>query len=144
MMTLVATALMAVLSTGQGGQPNAAATGTLTVRLTGFAHARGSAMLALTDSTGFLGAGRALRTLAVTIRDGQATAVFAGVAHGRYAIQAYHDENGNRRLDRNFFGIPSEPYGFSNDARNAMRAPTYEEAAFTLASTAMTIDIRVR
>jgi uncharacterized protein (DUF2141 family) len=56
----------------------------------------------------------------------------------------YHDENNNRRLDRNFFGIPSEPYGFSNDARNAMRAPTYEEAAFTLAAAAMTIDIRVR
>jgi uncharacterized protein (DUF2141 family) len=135
--------LAALLAAGQ--RPSAAeAVGTLTVRLTGFAHPRGLAMVAVTDASGFLGAGRALRVEAAAIRDGQATCVFAGVPHGRYAVQAYHDENGNRRLDRNFLGIPSEPYGFSNNARNAMRAPTYDEAAFTLVAGAMTLDIRVR
>jgi len=49
---------------------------------------------------------------------------------GRYAISAFFDLNGNGELDTNFFGIPSEPYGFSNQVRPAMRAATFEEAAF--------------
>ena len=101
-------------------------------------------LISLTDAAGFLGAGRALRVASVAIRNGAATAVFDAVPPGRYAVQAYHDENNNGRLDRNFLGIPSEPYGFSNNARSATRAPTYDEAAFTLAAAAMTVDIRIR
>lgn len=49
---------------------------------------------------------------------------------GRYAISAFFDLNGNGELDTNFLGIPTEPYGFSNRVRPAMRAATFEEAAF--------------
>jgi uncharacterized protein (DUF2141 family) len=66
------------------------------------------------------------------------------VPYGSYAVQAYHDENGNRRLDRNLLGAPSEPYGFSNDARRSFGPPSYKEAEFTLSSHAMTLEIRVR
>ncbi len=37
----------------------------------------------------------------------------ADLAPGNYAIAVYVDENGNGKLDRGMFGIPSEPYGFS-------------------------------
>lgn len=40
-------------------------------------------------------------------------ALFEGLPAGRYAVMAYHDENGNRELDQNFLGIPREPLGFS-------------------------------
>jgi uncharacterized protein (DUF2141 family) len=54
------------------------------------------------------------------------------VPTGIYAISAIHDENSNEELDRNFFGSPTEPYGFSNDARATFSPPDYEEAQFTL------------
>jgi uncharacterized protein (DUF2141 family) len=118
--------------------------GTLTVRVSGFRHANGTAMVALVDATSFLERNAALRQQSLPIGDGEATWVVRNVAYGSYAVQAYHDENSNRRLDRNFLGIPSEPYGFSNGARSSLRAPTYAEAAFTVAADAMTIEIRVR
>lgn len=51
---------------------------------------------------------------------------------GRYSLAVYHDENGNGELDKNLFGIPKEPYGFSNNPRAKWSAPTYEETAFVL------------
>lgn len=41
------------------------------------------------------------------------TAVFDGLAPGRYAVLAFHDVNANGALDQNFMGIPREPLGFS-------------------------------
>ncbi|MEX1196243.1 MAG: MipA/OmpV family protein [Pseudohongiellaceae bacterium] len=34
---------------------------------------------------------------------------------GDYAVLLFRDENNNGRLDRNFIGIPSEPFALSND-----------------------------
>ena len=51
---------------------------------------------------------------------------------GRYAVVVLHDENGNKKLDRNFLGIPTEGYGVTNNPKPRARAATYGEAAFTL------------
>lgn len=51
---------------------------------------------------------------------------------GTYAISAIQDENSNGELDKNFFGAPTEPYGFSNDARATFSAPDYKDAQFIL------------
>jgi uncharacterized protein (DUF2141 family) len=34
--------------------------------------------------------------------------------NGEYVFAVYQDTNNNGELDTNFFGIPKEPYGFSN------------------------------
>jgi uncharacterized protein (DUF2141 family)/uncharacterized membrane protein len=117
--------------------------GTITVRLTGFKDATGAARVALATSSQFLADG-ALRAASVAIKDGRAVAVFERVPYGSYAVQAYQDRNGNGTLDRNFLGIPSEPYGFSNGARRATGPPRYADAAFTLAVPALTVDVAVR
>ena len=51
---------------------------------------------------------------------------------GRYAVSVFHDENGNGDLDTNLFGIPSEGYGFGNDASAAFGPPDFEDAAVTV------------
>lgn len=51
---------------------------------------------------------------------------------GIYAISAIQDKNSNGELDKNFFGAPTEPYGFSNDARATFSAPDYKDAQFKL------------
>ena len=45
--------------------------------------------------------------------------VVQDLAPGRYALSAFHDENDNGELDTNLLGIPSEGYGFGNDASAA-------------------------
>lgn len=53
---------------------------------------------------------------------------------GKYAVSCFHDVNGNGELDTNLVGIPSEPYGFSNNARPRFRPPYWSEASFSLST----------
>jgi len=62
---------------------------------------------------------------------------------GKYAISCFHDLNGNGKLDTNWAGIPSEPYGFSNNARPKFRAPKWAEAVFELSGSGGTIGVRL-
>lgn len=59
--------------------------------------------------------------------------LFERVPPGRFAVSLIHDENENGRMDTNFLGIPKETYGFSNNPSVMMRAPRFDEAAFTVA-----------
>lgn len=49
---------------------------------------------------------------------------------GQYAAQAFHDENGNTKVDRALFGIPKEGVGFSRDARISFGPPSWASAVF--------------
>lgn len=42
-----------------------------------------------------------------------------------------HDENMNGELDANWLGVPTEGYGFSNDAKGLVGAPSFSSASFT-------------
>jgi uncharacterized protein (DUF2141 family) len=58
--------------------------------------------------------------------------VFSNLEPGRYAAIAFHDENGNGKLDKSFLGIPTEPYGFSNNVQGFLAPPTFDAAAMAL------------
>lgn len=62
--------------------------------------------------------------------DGSLRVVFADLAPGRYAISAYHDLNSNGKLDTNLVGLPTEPLGFSNNAKVSFGPPKFKDAAF--------------
>ena len=51
---------------------------------------------------------------------------------GIYAIGLYVDSNKNEKLDTNFFGIPKEQFGFSNNAKGRFGPPSFESASFEL------------
>ena len=55
------------------------------------------------------------------------------IPDGEYAIAFFMDANGNKKLDKNFLGIPKEQYGFSNNAMGTLSAPTFEQAKFKVA-----------
>ena len=56
---------------------------------------------------------------------------FSDIKPGKYAIAVIHDENYNGKLDKNFFGIPKEGYGFSSGAEVTMSAPSFSDAEFS-------------
>ena len=62
-------------------------------------------------------------------RTGTMRFVVRDLAPGRYALSAFHDENDNGELDTNLMGIPSEGYGFGNDASAAFGPPSFEAPA---------------
>lgn len=53
---------------------------------------------------------------------------------GTFAIAVYHDANGNGKMDKNMLGIPTEVYGFSNNARATFSAPEFSEAQIAVKS----------
>lgn len=75
-----------------------------------------------------------LKTCALTASEkanaDTATLVFKNVPPGKYAFNAYHDENDNKKMNRNWIGIPTEGYAFSRDAKGRRGPPAFEEAAF--------------
>jgi len=85
----------------------------------------------------------ATRIMVMRIRDTRARCDFADIEPGTYALAVIHDENLNGKLDVNWLGIPSEGYGFSNDARAALGAPSFSAASFAYdgRSLALTISL---
>ena len=85
----------------------------------------------------------AIRLAHARIVNGISTFRFDKLPAGNYAAAAYHDENNNGRLDNNFFGVPTEGTGTSNNATGFFGPPKFREAKFPLArDTAITIRIR--
>lgn len=68
---------------------------------------------------------------------------FAGLLDGTYAVSVMNDENGNRKVDTNFVGMPLEAWGASNNVRPALRAPRFSEAAFRVEGPVTYIDVRI-
>ena len=63
---------------------------------------------------------------------------------GEHAITLFIDFNGNKKIDKNFLGIPKEPYGFSNNVIGNMSAPTFDQAKFVISGpTTQNIKLRI-
>lgn len=60
---------------------------------------------------------------------------FNEVPNGEYTISIYQDVNENGELDKNFMGIPNEPYGISREGKQMFGPPSYNDAKFTIVNT---------
>jgi uncharacterized protein (DUF2141 family) len=72
---------------------------------------------------------------------GMQSVIFTNLEPGPYAIIVIHDENDNGKLDTNFFGVPTEGYGFSNNAEGFLGPPSFKEVAVTLDQADRTVEI---
>ncbi|TVQ67504.1 MAG: DUF2141 domain-containing protein [Balneolaceae bacterium] len=92
-----------------------------------FRAVKGNLIIELSDSTGgaFAGGTHPVTGTTVTVR-------FDSLAPGPRAVRLFHDENSNDTLDTNFFGIPSEGYGFSNNPRSRFGEPSFKDRLFEL------------
>ena len=59
-------------------------------------------------------------------------------------IAIFQDLNGDGKLTKNGFGLPIEPYGFSNNARSTFGPPSFSQAAFKASEKTSPIEITVR
>lgn len=119
--------------------------GTLTIEIKGLKVAKGNIQLGIynkadgfaTNKNVYLGKISKVSSTTVTIK-------LPNLPYGNYAIAAYHDANGNGKLDKNFFGVPTELYGFSNNARGVVSAPDFKDAKFNVNSTTNKISFKLK
>jgi uncharacterized protein (DUF2141 family) len=67
----------------------------------------------------------------VRVRGAKATCTFGQIPPGTYALAVIHDENRDGQLATDWMGLPKEGYGFSNDAKGLLGAPSFEAAKFS-------------
>lgn len=102
---------------------------TLTIEIDGIKKQKGAVLVMLCNSeASFLEKGEGF-TAKVS---GEKVIATYSVPKGEYAFSFFHDKNSNGKFDTNFIGIPTEPYGFSNNAKGFMGPPSYEKAKFTV------------
>ena len=97
--------------------------------------------IANAETSGIMADRNRLVGVAMRARTGTQLAVFAQLPPGQYAVIVVHDENDDGRLDANAFGVPIEGYGFSNDARGFLSAPTFDATAITIGDSDASIAI---
>jgi len=105
-------------------------TGTLLILVTGFKSTEGQLMVALFNSATDFPAEEPYKGSITHISGNKELIKFENIPNGNYAIAALHDINKDGKLDKNILGIPTEGYGFSNDAMDKFGPPSFVQASF--------------
>lgn len=116
---------------------------TITVTVQGISEMKGTIRLGLFNSAkSFPVTGKQYKGYVFELSSKKSSFKLSNIPKGKYAIGLFHDSNANEKMDKNFLGIPTEKYGFSNNARASFSAPSYESASFQHdGSTSMSIKI---
>ncbi|CAG5007275.1 hypothetical protein DYBT9275_04010 [Dyadobacter sp. CECT 9275] len=115
---------------------------TLSVTITNIRHVKGKLWIAIfRPNEKFEGRPGIYRILPVALHDQMQVKI--ELEPGKYALAVYHDLNGNNELDKNFIGIPKEPYGFSNNFRPRFSPPKFEDCAFDVAAAGNSITVKL-
>lgn len=102
----------------------------------------GNVMVALYDSEQAFDRGGA-PVRAVSVPAGQPVR-FDGLRPGAYGVKAFQDLNRNGQMDTNPFGMPTEPYAFSNDARGHMGPARWADARLEVPAAGAAQTIRLK
>jgi uncharacterized protein (DUF2141 family) len=82
------------------------------------------------DPAKFLKSGGKLARIRVPAKEGETSFCITVPKAGIYALALYHDRNANTKLDKNFIGLPSEPFGLSNNPPRRLAMPRHRDSAF--------------
>ena len=116
---------------------------TLTVTIENVNASEGLLMLQImAGQKEFNGEVSAMTSIAQQAIAGEVSFTISHLPAGDYGIRIMHDINGNSKLDSNLVGMPTEPWGFSNNAAGNFGPPKWDDVKFTL-SGSITQNIRL-
>lgn len=105
----------------------------LTVNVTGLENNDGVLQFGLYNNADqFPNVGETFKMIRVKTKGATRKYTFKGLPKGSYAVAIYQDENNNDNCDKNFIGVPKEPYAFSNDIRPKLSAPSFDDCMLNL------------
>ena len=123
-----------------------AQTGTVDVKVTQIDVKEGGKIkIGIYDSKGFPSFGKEVDGIDIEVKETSATYVFKNIPAGKYALAVFQDSNVDGKLNKNMFGVPKEPYGFSNNKYGNFGPPDFEDISFDVkedASTSLIINLK--
>ncbi len=106
---------------------------TLTIKVDNIKSVKGIMEISVyKDPAKFPKVGQTYRMARVKVEGHTVSYTFEHLESDDYAIALFHDVNSNKVCDKNFFGIPTESYGFSNNFKPLLSAPEFEDCDFEL------------
>lgn len=132
--TTVAAAALSLLIGAAGAGGARAAEATLEIIVDGIKTEKGQIFVGVfTNADTFKSGVGAVAEELIPVDGDTVSVTFTGLESGIHAIKLFHDVNGNGDLDTNFVGIPTEPFGFSNNAVARFGPPNFDKTRFDLA-----------
>lgn len=107
----------------------AALAGPLTVTLENIGKQTGEIRLGIYDAAGY-DSGKAVTGADVAVTAATVSVTVEGLAPGEYGIKLFHDVNGDGEMNSNPFGMPTEPFAFSNNAKGRFGPAKWDDARF--------------
>jgi uncharacterized protein (DUF2141 family) len=74
-------------------------------------------------------------------KNGKLSAKIDDLTYGEFAMAIYQDVNSDGKIDKNMIGIPEEPFGFSNNYKPTIKAPSFKDCKFDYNEHTNTVDI---
>lgn len=106
-----------------------AQTGTVILEVSGIKVAKGGELSAgIFRKENFAKVGKQFIGTVKKVEAAKMQIVFKNVPVGNYGMVVFQDIDQNKDLKTNFVGFPTEPIGFSNDARIRFGPPSFEDA----------------
>ena len=129
MIRFASAALVAALLVSAPALAETAAPTTITLDFD-TAATTGKVMVVLYNSEAAYSGGAPVAQAMVDVGAGQHSATFADLPAGDYAAKSFHDVDGDGKMNTNPFGMPTEPFAFSNNARGNMGPARWDAAHF--------------
>ncbi len=96
------------------------------------------------DPDNFLNKKGRTRRIRIPATGEQARVCFNIEQQGTFAVAAYHDINGNRKLEKQWNMMPKEPFGLSKNPKLKFGFPKFGNSAFTTDSLGADIIINLQ
>jgi len=132
---IISSLLLAILFTSFSKPANK--TFSLTINVDKLRNSQGIVQFALYNKDGSIpdeDFKKCYKLMKAKITKGTSTITFTGIPAGKYAVNVFHDENNNGKIDKGFI-LPIEGIGFSNfNTIGLSNRPNFEKASFNLTS----------
>jgi uncharacterized protein (DUF2141 family) len=121
-------------------------TGKINIEIEGLRNQQGEVCLNIfSGSRGFPSdSEKAVKKQCFPITKRPLTVTLGGLKYGSYAVSVYHDQNGDKKLNRDSLGIPAEGFGFSNNPFVGTAPAKYREALLIVAGESTNIKIMMK
>jgi uncharacterized protein (DUF2141 family) len=117
----------------------------LELAFTGIETPQGMIMVAIFASEDtYNGKGAPAKVTGVPATAASVKTMVDGLPAGKYAAKIFHDIDGDGQMGVNPFGMTTEPFAFSNDAKGEMGPASWAAAAFDVKAGANTHTISIK
>lgn len=84
------------------------------------------------------------RSQTIAIKSATYEVIFDELPKGSYSVSIIYDKNENGVLDKNFFGIPREGFGFSRKSLGTFGPPSYDDTKIEVNNDSESITIPLK